>query len=75
MNCHITWFIQTVLLLLSAIRVIKAMRIRLTGHVARTGRKNNAHSGFGWKAQRKSGNLEDIRVYGDIIKMNLKEIA
>jgi hypothetical protein len=64
MDCHITWFVQTMLLLLSYIMVIKARRLRLTGHVTRTVRKRNSQSVFGGKAQRKSGNLEDLGVDG-----------
>jgi hypothetical protein len=34
----------------SIIRIIKSMRMRLAGHVARMGERRGIHRGFGWES-------------------------
>jgi hypothetical protein len=48
------------------IRTIKSRRMRWTGHVARTGRKE-MHIGYWWESQKGSNHYEDKDVGGCII--------
>ena len=47
-------------------RLIKSRRMRLAGHVARTGR-GEAYTGFWWGSLREKGHLEDPGVDGRIL--------
>jgi len=37
--------------------------------------RGKVYAGLGWGNLRESGNLEDLRVKGDNVKMNLKEVG
>ena len=50
------------------VRVIKSIRMRWAGHVARMGeRKGEAYTGFWWGNLRERGHLEDVGVNGRMI--------
>jgi hypothetical protein len=56
------------------IRVIKSIRIRLVGHIARMGREE-VHTGLLWGNLRKRDHLEEPGVDDRILKMDLQDVV